>query len=67
MGRRRRGDLSWWNAITGCAEGAQPLPGTRTAQTDHHERVRSTGHKHVEDLGEGKQLGAYFMHPVAAI
>jgi hypothetical protein len=67
LGRRRRGMLSCWHAIADCAEGAQPLPGARTAQIDHHERIRSTGHKHVEDLGEGEQLGAYLTHPFAAI
>jgi hypothetical protein len=48
-------------------EGALPFAGTRTAPVDHHERVGSTGHEHVEDLWEGEQLGAYFMHPVTSV
>jgi hypothetical protein len=67
LGRHRGCALSCRYVVADGAEGAQPLPGTRTAPVGHHERVWSIGHEHVKDFGEGEQLSSYFMHPVVSV
>jgi len=52
-------------SIADRAQGAQPLAGTWTPGVNHHQDVRSTGLEHVKDLGEGEQLAADLMGPLA--
>ena len=64
---RRCGTPPGRHFISGRAEGAKPFAEPRAAAANHDQRVRPTGDEHIEDLGESEQLGAYVVHPVAAL
>jgi hypothetical protein len=50
---------------TDCAKCAQPFAGAWASGANHHQKIRPTGHEHLQNLGEGEQLATNLMDVLA--